>query len=135
MESEHFLLTASADFTLMSSTAESCLKKEGFVFLQNKTKNLVEFEIEKPVYFRIVIQRRNTPDVGNFILPSIKPAKGSLLDVWFTGDQDDSHNQEAIACARQFLRSLVSSLPVAPWEGLKFRESGKTRKKWKDVLG
>ena len=129
-----FLLTASSDFLSLSNAVESCLEMQGFLFIQNRTNDLVEFEIEKPAYFRIEIQRRKDADVRNFIMPSIKAAKGSFLDVWFSRDQDNSSTEEAIICARQFLRSLVSSLPVAPWEGLKFRESGRAKKKWKDVL-
>ena len=54
MESDHYPLTASTDFALTASSAETALRKEGFEFIQNRTKDLVEFEIEKPTYFRIV---------------------------------------------------------------------------------
>jgi hypothetical protein len=135
MESNHYLLMASADFSTMSETAESCLRDQGLTFIQNRTKDLTEYEIENPAYFRIVIQKRKDADVGNFLMPSIKAAKGSFLDVWFSPDQDDSRNQEATRLAKQFLKSLLSSLPQAPWEGLKFRESMKAKKKWKDLIG
>ncbi len=95
----------------------------------------MEFEVERPAYFRIVIQRRNDPEVGNFLMPSLKTARGSFLDIWFSSDQDELRNKEAELFARQFLRSLVSTLPESPWEGLKFRESGRAKKKWKEVLG
>ncbi len=134
MESDRLLLTASAEFDLLSRNAEACLNEGGFLFIQNRTKDLVEFEIQKPVYFRVVIQRRKDPDVGNFIMPSIKAAKGSFLDIWFSPDQDEFRNGEASRYAKQFLQSLASSLPAPPWEGLKYRESGKVKKKWKDVL-
>lgn len=68
-------------------------------------------------------------------MPSIKAAKGTFLDIWFSPDQDEYQNREAMACAKHFLRGLASALPQAPWEGLKFRESGKVKKKWKELLG
>jgi len=132
MVSDHIFLTASTDFALTASSAETALRKDGFDFTQNRTKDLVEFEIEKPVYFRIVIQRRTDPEVGNFLLPSIKAAKGCHIDIWLSTDLANGNNEDS--CAKRFLRSLVQSLPTPPWEGLKFRESGKAKKKWKSLL-
>lgn len=129
------MLTASADFATLSSNAESCLRSGGLAFILNKTKDLVEFEIEKPAYFRVVIQKRMDADVGNFLMPSIKAARGTFLDVWFSSDQDGEQNRLASDLAKQFLKSLVASLPEPPWAGLKFRESGKAKKKWKDIIG
>ena len=133
MESDHFLLTASAEFSVLTQAAENCLRDEGFAYTQNRTNDLVEYEIERPVYFRIVIHRRNDPDLGNFLMPSIKASKGTFLDIWFSPDQTASKNREAFLFARQFLKSLVKTLPQPPWEGLKFRESGKAKKKWKEL--
>ncbi len=135
VDDDHFLLLASEDFKLMCATTESCLRKMGFHFIQNKTKDLMEFEVETPACFRIVIQRRNDPEVGNFIMPSIKIARGTFLDIWLCGDEDEHRSTECRAYARQFLISLVSLLPEFPWEGLKFQESRRARKKWKDALG
>jgi hypothetical protein len=132
MASDHLFLTASTDFALTASTAETALRKDGFEFMQNKTKDLVEFEIEKPAYFRIVIQRRTDPEVGNFFLPSIKAARGCHIDIWLSNDLAIGNNEDSLV--KVFLRSLVQSLPTPPWEGLKFRESGKAKKKWKDLL-
>lgn len=133
MESDHYPLTASTDFALTASSAETALRKEGFEFIQNRTKDLVEFEIEKPAYFRIVIQRRTDPEVGNFLLPSIKAARGCHIDVWLSRDLVIGKN-DSDSSVKVFLRSLVQSLPSPPWEGLKFRESGKVKKKWKELL-
>jgi len=118
----------------LSKTVESSLRNQGFSFIQNRTKDLIEFEVEKPVYFRVVVHRRNDAELGNFLMPSIKAAKGTFLDVWFSPDKDDYYNREARACAKQFLRGLESALPEPPWTGLKFRESGKVKKKWKELL-
>ena len=134
MDSDHFLLIVSSDFLLVSAKAESLLRIQGFQFIQNRTKDLVEFEVERPAYFRVVIQRRNDAEVSNFLMPSIKAAKGSFVDVWFSPDQDALSNQKALSDAKQLLRSLESSLPVPPWEGLKFREAGRVKKKWRDLL-
>jgi hypothetical protein len=135
VESDSYLLTVSAEFDLLANTTVTCLKRQGFSFLQNKGKGLVEFEVERPAYFRVVVHKRNDAEVGNFLMPSIKSARGTFLDIWFSADRDETHNREARLCARQFLRLLVSSLPVPPWEGLKFREGGKAKKKWKDLIG
>jgi hypothetical protein len=118
----------------MATSGETCLRKEGFQFVQNKTKDLVEFEIEKPTYFRIVIQKRTDPEVGNFLLPSIKAAKGCFLDVWLSSDFDESDAREVLSYVKLFLRALVTSLPTPPWDGLKFRESGKSKKRWKELV-
>lgn len=127
-------MTASTDFAQLSEVAERCLRDEGFAFIQNRTNSVVEFEVQRPVYFRIVVHRRNDADVGNFIMPSIKPAKGTFLDVWFSPDQEESRNREAVVYAKQFLRKVAASVPQPPWDGLKFRESGKAKKKWKDLI-
>jgi len=133
MANNHFPLTTSSDFALTASSAETVLRKEGFEFVQNGTKDLVEFEIEKPAYFRIVIQRRTDPEVGNFLLPSIKAPRGCHIDVWLSNDEVNGKN-ESNSYARVFLKSLVLALPAPPWEGLKYRESGKAKKKWKELL-
>jgi hypothetical protein len=135
MNSDSFFLTASTDFASMSSMVESCLEKEGFSFLQNRTNELVEFEIERPVYFRIVVRRRNDAQVtGNLMMPSIRVAKGTFLDVWFPMDQDEVLNEEAMTFARAFLGKLLASLPEDPWRRLGFREANKVKKKWKEIL-
>jgi hypothetical protein len=135
VESDHYLLTASAEFSLLVAMAETCLKNQGFDFIQNRTNNVVEYEVERPAYFRIVIHRRNDAQVGNFLMPSIKAAKGTFLDVWFSPDQDEFSDHDASQFARKFLRSLADSLPQPPWEGLKYGESGKAKRKWKDLIG
>jgi hypothetical protein len=135
VESDSYLLIVSTEFDLLVKTAETCLRRQGFSFIQNQGKGLVEFEIDRPAYFRVVVHRRNDAEVGNFLMPSIKSARGTFLDIWFSADRDETDNREARLCARQFLRLLVSSLPVPPWEGLKFREGGKARKKWNDLIG
>ena|SRR5579862_2477775 len=132
MVSDHYPLTASTDFSLMASLTEETLRKEGFRFVLNKTKEVVEFEIEKPAYFRIVVQKRKDPEVGNFLLPSIKAARGCHVDLWLSIDSVDTDS--SFSNARKFFRSLVQVLPASPWEGLKFRETGKERKRWKELL-
>jgi len=134
LNSERILLTASTDFRQLSAAAEKCLRDEGFAYIQNGTEDIVEFEVQRPVYFRIVVHRRHDAEVGNFFMQSIRAARGTFLDVWFSPDQEESRNREAVVYAKQFLRKLVSSLPEAPWQGLKFRESGKAKKKWKGLI-
>jgi len=132
MTSDHYPLTASTDFALTATSAETVLRKEGFEFVRNGTNDLVEFEIEKPANFRIVVQRRRDPEVGNFLLPSIKAARGCHIDVWLSNEVNGINESDSYV--KLFLRSLVQSLPTPPWEGLKFRESGKAKKKWKELL-
>jgi len=132
---ERFLLVASTDFNLLSMTVESCLRKEGTNFIQNRTSDVVEFEVERPIYYRIVIQRRSDAEVARFPLPSVKVAKGSVLDIWFSSDQDKPQkNGETMAVTKRFLRALVLALPKAPWEDLSHQESGKVKKKWKGLI-
>ena len=103
--------------------------------MQNRTKELNEFEVTKPVYFRIVVEKRKDPEVSNLLLPSIKEAKGCVVDIWFLQEHSDEEYARAFSCARNFLKALVSSLPCPPWEGLRFRESGKEKKRWKELIG
>jgi hypothetical protein len=128
--SEHVFLRASTDFNVLIGKAETCLRQTRYEFFQNRGRNLVEFEITKPVYFRIVVEKRADPEVGNILLPSIKTAKGSTLDIWF----DEEESAGAVEAAKLFVNGLVVTLPVPPWEGLRFRESGKERKKWGQFL-
>ena len=132
---QHYFLKASTDFAELGSLGEKCLSSLGYEFIRNGISDLVEYEILKPAYFRVVIEKRKDPEVGNMLLPSIKAAKGSTIDVRFSADHPESHNHEARLCARSFIKSLVDELPAPPWEGLRFRESGREKKRWKEVLG
>ncbi len=102
------------------------MRQLNFEFFQNRGRDLIEFEITKPAYFRIVVEKRKDPEVGNLLIPSIKTAKGSTMDIWF--DEDESIGSKENA--KQFVGNLLPSLPTGPWEGLKFRESGREKKKW-----
>jgi|SRR5579872_6516702 len=126
MPSEHVFLRASTEFSILTQNTETALRELDFEFFQNRGRELIEYEITKPVYFRVLVEKRKDPEVGNFLIPSIKTAKGSTLDIWF--DEDESSGSKE--SARQFVQHLLQSLPERPWEGLKFRESGKEKKKW-----
>lgn len=130
MASEHIFLKASTDFPVLVESTEKCLHELQFEFLRNKGHDLVEFEITKPEYFRVLLEKRKDPEVGNLLMPSIKTAKGSTLDIWF--DQEESKNSKQNATL--FARSLLPTLPTPPWEGLRFRESGKEKKKWMEFV-
>ena len=130
----HFPLKASTEFQLLLDSTEKCLSTLQFEFLQHKTRDVAEFEIVKPHYFRVVLERRKDPEVSNFILPSIKAAKGTCVDIWLDTDQAQEVKLEAFENAREFLKSLVASLPVEPWIGLRFRESGREKKRWVQIM-
>ena len=125
----HYFLRASSEFQTVADSAEKALRSLGYEFLQNKTKTLVELEVVAPIYFRIVIEKRKDPEVRNLLLPSIKEAKGTSIDVWF--DQEGS--EEAISNSKLFLKTLLPLLPATPWTGLRFQESGKEKKKWREL--
>jgi hypothetical protein len=127
--SDHVLLRASTDFVVLAGNAETCLRGLNFEFFLNRGRDLVEFEITKPIYFRIVVEKRKDAEVGNLLLPSIKTAKGCTLDFWFN-ESEAGFQSESQGYAKLFLKSLMTTLPSPPWEGLKFRESGKEKKKW-----
>ena len=89
----------------------------------------MEFEITKPTYFRILVEKRKDPEVGNILLPSIKQAKGSTVDVWFDNEESPGSRDNA----SRLLKSLLATLPSPPWEGLKFREARREKKKWEEL--
>ena len=126
MASQHIFLKASTDFPVLVESSEKCLRQLNFEFFQNRGRDLIEFEITKPNYFRVLVEKRKDPEVGNLLMPSIKTAKGSTLDIWF--EQSDS--VDSMENAKLFASSLLPMLPSPPWEGLRFRESGKEKKKW-----
>ena len=129
----HYFLRASSEFQVVAASAEKALRSLSYEFLQNRTKNLVELEVTSPRYFRVIIEKRSDPEVRNLIIPSIKESKGSSIDVWL--EQDRAEFEEAISHARLFLKTLLPLLPVAPWTGLRFHESGKEKKKWRELTG
>jgi hypothetical protein len=131
----HFPLKASTDYRELVEIAEKCLGKLEFEFLQNRGRDLVEFEIVKPRYFRIVMEKRKDPEVRNFLLPSIKAAKGTNVDLWLDMDQEEGLKIQSLENAKNFFRTLVASMPIAPWEGLKFRESAAERRRWEEITG
>jgi hypothetical protein len=126
LASDHVFLKSSTDFSILTENTETSLRELNFEFFQNRGRELIEYEITKPTYFRILVEKRKDPEVGNLLLPSIKTAKGSTMDIWF--DQEESVGSKENA--KQFVNSLLPKLPTRPWEGLKFRESGKEKKKW-----
>jgi hypothetical protein len=131
----HFPLKASTDYRELVAVAERCLSKLEFEFLQNRGRDLVEFEIVKPPYFRVVMEKRKDPEVRNFLIPSIKASKGANVDLWLDMDQEEEPKARSLENAKDFLRALIASMPVAPWEGLKYRESAAERKRWKEIIG
>ena len=135
IDSRRYFLKASTDFGELASLAEKCLSSLRYEFIRNGVSDLAEYEILKPSYFRIVIEKRKDLEVGNMLLPSIKQAKGSTVEIRFSSDHSERHNQEARMCAQSFVNLMVKELPVPPWEGLRFRESGREKRRWKEVLG
>lgn len=90
--------------------------------MRNQTKDLVEFEIITPKYFRVVVEKRNDPEVHTFILPSVKSGKGTTIDLRFEQSESDK--------ARLFLRTLIGLLSASPWSGLRMLESRNEKRKW-----
>ncbi|MDG7001427.1 MAG: hypothetical protein JRN15_20205 [Nitrososphaerota archaeon] len=129
----HYFLRASSEFHEVVNGAEKALHNLNFTYLRNMTKELVELEVVNPGYFRIVIEKRRDPEVRNLIIPSIKEAKGTSIDLWF--DSNLEENRETIQNSKLFLRALLPLLPVLPWIGLRFRESSKEKKKWQELTG
>lgn len=126
----HYFLRASSEFQVVAASAEKALRSLSYEFLQNRTKKLVELEVTAPKYFRVVIEKRSDPEVRNLIIPSIKEAKGTSIDVWLNHDGEEI--DDATSNAKLFLKTLLTLLPVAPWIGLRFQESGKEKKKWRE---
>jgi hypothetical protein len=73
--------------------------------------------------------------VHNFILPSLSPAKGCVIDVRYGLESKDKEIAIANSAVTTFLKALVDALEQKPWEGLRMRESGREKKKWKQALG
>jgi len=133
-ETQHIHLRASLDISELSSAVESCLSKMNFEFIRNGTRDVSEFEIIKPVYFRVLLERRTDPEVRNMLIPSIKQSKGCMVDIWFLREHNEAERTQAFQNAKQLLRDLLATLPSPPWEGLRFRESGKERKRWQQLV-
>ncbi len=127
-------LKASTDFDALVSEAESSMRELEFDYIQNRTKELVEFEVSSPAYFRLVIETRKDPEVHNFILPSISKAKGCTIDIRFDLDSGVQERFEAGQLASKLMRTLVEKLNPKPWDGLRFREAGREHKRWKEII-
>ncbi len=129
------LLRASTEFEDFVKATESSLTKLGIAHTRNRTQNLVEFEIDSPVYFRIVIESRSDPVIhNNPILPSISKAKGSNVDLRFGLDANEEETLEATRAAGSVMREVVSMLGKEPWSDLGYRQSGREKKKWLKFL-
>ena len=120
---KHYFLRASNDFSGIVSAAEESLRKLSYGFLRNETKELVEFEVISPKYFRVVIEKRSEPEVHTFVLPSVKRMSGTTIDLRF-------QESGAIEEVRLFVKTLVGVLPAPPWSGLRFLESRSEKRKW-----
>ncbi len=128
------MLRAATDLRTLAEKIERCLSDLHFQFIRNGTASLIEYEIVRPCYFRIVIEPRKDLSVHNFIMPSISAKKGSTIDLRFDIDSDDASIKNSKVSARLFLRSLVESLPEEPWKRLGFREKGAEERRWKEAL-
>lgn len=123
---KHYFLRASNDFSGIVSAAENSLQKLSYEFLRNETRELVEFEVVSPKYFRVVIEKRSDPEVHTFILPSVKRMSGTTIDLRF--------QESGIVEVRRFVKTLVGVLPAPPWSGLRFFESRSEKRKWLELV-
>ncbi len=127
-------LKASQPFEKVIEATEASLASLKIEFLRNESTELVEYEINSPAYFRVVVEPRKDAEVHNFILPSIKRATGTTIELRFGLDSTREELQQASKHATLFLRTLVASLGAPPWEGLRMREAGREKKRWKEAL-
>ena len=127
-------LKASNEFDVLAGEAEASLRDLNYTYIRNYTKELVEFEVSSPSYFRLVIETRKDPEVHNFILPSISKAKGCTIDIRFDLDSGEEERVHSVEQAARLMRSLVEGLKPKPWEGLRFREAGREKKRWKELI-
>lgn len=88
---------------------------------------MVEFEVVVPRYFRVVVERRSDPEVHTFILPSVKRASGTTIDLRLP-------ESGAVEEVKLFAKTLVSLLHVFPWTGLRMLESHREKKKWLELI-
>ena len=128
------MLRAATDLRILAEKTERCLSDLHFQFIRNGTASLIEYEIVKPSYFRIVIEPRKDLSAHNFFMPSISAKKGSTIDLRFDIDSDEASVRASMESARIFLRNLVQNLPEQPWKGLGFREKGTEERRWKEAL-
>ena len=128
------MLRASTDFKTLAKASEKCLQSLHFSFVTNRTLEVVEYEITQPCYFRVVLEPRKDPKVRNLFLPSITPPSGSTVDIRYDLDADEQSLALAEQSSRNFLRALVSSLPEEPWKSLGFREQGREKRRWQEML-
>ena len=132
------LLRASNEFGELSRAMESSLDKAGIKYIRNGTRNLAEYEIESPVYLRIVIESRSDPVIHNnpILPPKVTVAKGCNVDLRFSFDASRDEMERATELASSILRETISSLGrKKPWEGLGFMESDREKKKWMNLIG
>ena len=80
-----------------------------------------------PKYFRVVVERRSDPEVHTFILPSVKRASGTTIDLRF-------QETGMVGEIRLFVKTLVGALPKFPWAGLRLMESCKEKRKWLELI-
>jgi hypothetical protein len=138
-------LVAEARFLRTSIALEELIEKSelvfhesGYAFLKHNTRDVAEFEVLKPEYFRVYFERRKDPKARNmmFILPpKISQNRGTEVRLAFDLDQ----SQESVTAAEAYLRSyvtkLVASLSAKPWDGLERNEREKEKKKWEALVG
>jgi hypothetical protein len=121
----------------MAEKSEEVLRKLGFEFIKNETNRLVEFEVQRPAYFRVVVEMRSDPNARNLMLlipPHISARSGCTLEIRFGIDDSPEGIRNAERSAREFIWHLVTSLPEKPWARLGFRERLVQEKKWRILL-
>jgi hypothetical protein len=126
------ILRSGIDFKLMASFTEQALRRLNFEFLKNGTENLTEFEVTSPRYFRIVIRPDSNYKGRSLFLPILANSKGSTIYFGLDDTQLTSIAEFHSAIA-QVVKTLVSTLPNDPWDGLK-RDWGREKRRWKSLL-
>lgn len=128
------LLKASQSLEEISKATERSLSSLDYPFIRNGTERLYEYEISSPAYFRIVIENRKDPEVHNFIIPSIRAPTGCTIEIRYGLNANATEIKNSSVCAMKYLQKLTENLSQPPWQGLRQREVGRERRRWKDAL-
>ena len=122
-------LKSGLPFKVMASSAESALEKLGYKFFKNDFGHTVEFGVEKPATFSVLVQKLDDTVYHSALLGGLvsrnTPGRTNLSIV--LGGESSKSKRHAVL----FVIELLAALPREPWKGLGFIESLTAKSLWK----
>lgn len=121
-------MKASASMKELVRVTDANLRLLGHTFTRNEGREMVEFDVSRPVPFLIRITHLQEVEHPSAVFGLFLPSRqGESTDLRIElGDGGDMARQPS----SELVRGIIASLKSPPWKGLGFIESSTSRALW-----